>query len=38
MILKFYYKELPYRYQGVEKTLKRILRTFYFPRINKVVR
>jgi Integrase zinc binding domain len=38
MILKLYYKESLYRHQGIEKTLKHILRTFYFPRINKAVK
>jgi len=38
MILRYYHKETPYRHQGIEKTLERILRTFYFPEINKAVR
>jgi Integrase zinc binding domain len=38
MILRRYYEESPHGHQGIEKTLKRISRTYYFPEINKVVK
>jgi Integrase zinc binding domain len=38
MILRRYHEESPYEYQEIDKILKRILRTYYFPKMNKVVK
>jgi len=37
-ILRRYHEESPHGHQGIEKTLERISRTFYFPGMNKAVR
>jgi Integrase zinc binding domain len=38
VILQRYYEEASYGHQGIEKTLERISRTYYFPNMNKAVR